>query len=52
MRFHLFSCEVFCREICHVMARSRNEVDLRLLPKGLHNDAGLSMRQRIQDCID
>ena len=52
MRFHLISCEVFYREICHVMARSRHEVDLRFLPKGLHNYAGLSMRQRIQDCID
>ena len=52
MRFHLISCEVLCREICHVMARSRRELDLWVLPKGLHTYAGLSMRQRIQDCLD
>jgi len=52
MRFHLISCEVFYREICHIVARSRHEVDFRFLPKGLHNYAGQSMRQRIQDCID
>ncbi|MBP2670793.1 MAG: hypothetical protein H6Q85_859 [candidate division NC10 bacterium] len=52
MRFHLIGCEVFCREICHVMARSRHELDIRFLSKGLHNCAGLSMRQRIQDCLD
>jgi hypothetical protein len=52
MRFHLVSCEVFYREICHVVARSRHEVDLRFLSKGLHNLAGPLMRQRIQDAID
>ena len=52
MRFQLISCEVFYREVCHVVAHSRHEVDIRFLPKGLHNYAGHSMRQRIQDCID
>jgi hypothetical protein len=52
VRLHLISCEVFYREICHVVARSPHQVTIRFLSKGLHNLAGPAMRQRIQDAID
>ncbi len=37
MRLKLISCEIFYREMCAVVARSPNTVDVEFLPKGLHD---------------
>jgi len=52
MRLKLISCEVLYREMCAVVARSPNEVDVEFLPKGLHDLGGPPMRKRLQDAID
>jgi hypothetical protein len=52
MRLKLVSCEVLHREMCAVIARSPNEVDVEFLPKGLHDLGCLSMRKRLQEAID
>lgn len=52
MRLHLISCEVFVREICSAISRTPNTVDVRFLPKGLHNEGGAAMRRVIQEAID
>jgi hypothetical protein len=52
MRLKLVSCEVLHREMCAVIARSPNEVDVEFMPKGLHDLGCSSMRKRIQDAID
>lgn len=52
MRLKLISCEVFCREMCTVAARSSNEVDLEFLPKGLHEIGCVEMLKRIQAALD
>ncbi|MGC8667825.1 MAG: DUF1638 domain-containing protein [Chthonomonadales bacterium] len=51
-RFKLISCEVFYREMCWVVARSPNVVDLYFLPKGLHDIGAVPMRDRVQAAID
>jgi Protein of unknown function (DUF1638) len=52
MRLHLIGCEVFYREICHLVARSPHQIDVRFLSKGLHNLIAPMMRERVQDAID
>ena len=52
MRLKLVSCEVLHREMCAVIARSPNEVDVEFMPKGLHDLGCSSMRKRIQEAID
>ncbi len=52
MRLKLLSCEVFHREMCAVAARSPNTVDMKFLPKGLHDRGGAVMRHVLQECID
>src|SRR5262249_55435793 len=52
MKLKLISCEVLYREMCAVIARSPNEVDVEFLPKGLHDIGCSSMRKRLQDAID
>lgn len=52
MRLKLISCEVLLREMCAVVARSRQQVDVEFLPKGLHDLGGARMRDRIQERID
>jgi len=52
MRLKLISCEVFYREMCHVIARSPNLVDLEFLPKGLHDIGSSRMRARMQAVVD
>ena len=47
MRLKLISCEVFYREMCAVLARSPNEVDVEFLSKGLHSLNSSSMLERI-----
>lgn len=48
----LIACEVFCREICLLVARSRHRVDPTFLPKGLHDLESARMRERLQAEID
>lgn len=52
MRLKLISCEVFYREVCWVVARSPNTVDVEFLPKGLHDLGAKRMRERIQTVLD
>lgn len=52
MRLKLISCQVFCREMAAVIARSRNQIDLQILSKGLHNIGCIGMRERLQAAID
>ena len=52
MRLKLISCQVFCREMAAVIARSRHQIDLQILSKGLHNIGCAGMRERLQAAID
>ncbi|MBP1657501.1 MAG: hypothetical protein H6Q31_2102 [Bacteroidetes bacterium] len=52
MKFNLVSCEVLYREICHLIARSPHQVDLRFLPKGLHDIGASGMVERLQAAVD
>jgi hypothetical protein len=52
MKLKLISCEVLYREMCAVIARSPNEVDVEFLPKGLHDTGCGSMRKQLQEAID
>lgn len=52
MRLKLISCEVFHREMCTVIARSPNQVDLEFLPKGLHDIGCVGMLARLQVVLD
>ena len=52
MRLKLVSCEIFYREICSLVARSVNQVDVEFLPKGLHDIGSTRMRDRVQQSID
>jgi len=47
MRLFLLSCQVFFREICYAVAQSPHEVDMRFLPKGLHNYGREGMQEGI-----
>ncbi len=52
MRFKLISCEVLYREMCAVVARAPNQVDMQFLPKGLHDIGRAAMLQRLQAAVD
>ncbi len=52
MRVRLIACEVLCREVCAALADGPLIVDPEFLPKGLHDEGGHSMRQRLQEAID
>jgi len=52
VRIQVISCEVMFREICHLAARSRNQVDLEFLPKGLHDLKSADMSERLQQQVD
>jgi hypothetical protein len=51
MRLKLISCEIFCREMCAAVARSRNRVDVEFLPKGLHDIGAAGMRERLKTAL-
>jgi hypothetical protein len=51
MHLKLIHCQVFTREIEHIVARSAHSVDLESIPMGLHS-LGVEMRPHLQDCID
>ena len=52
MRLRLVSCEIFHREMCAVVARSPNQVDVDFLPKGLHDVEAGEMLRRVQTAVD
>ncbi|HOX36726.1 MAG TPA: DUF1638 domain-containing protein [Candidatus Brocadiia bacterium] len=54
MRLKLIACEVFYREVCHCVARSRNIVDIEFTPKGSHDDVDFlrGMLQKLVDAVD
>lgn len=52
MRLKIISCDVMCREICHLAAHSPNQVDVEFLPKGLHYLKSAAMRERLQQQVD
>jgi hypothetical protein len=52
MRLKLVACEILYRELCAVIARSVNQVDVEFLPKGLHDLGSASMRARLQQAVD
>lgn len=51
-RLRIVACEIFYRELCHLAARSPRKVDVEFLPKGLHDQGGSAMRERLQAAID
>lgn len=51
MRLKLISCEIFYREMCAVLARSRNQVDVEFLSEGLHDIGAASMCARLQQAV-
>jgi hypothetical protein len=52
LRLKLIACEVLYREFCHVIARSRNQVDAEFLPKGLHDRGSQAMLAELQGALD
>lgn len=52
MRLKLISCEIFYREVCAVVARSINQVDVAFLPKGLHDIGSAQMLDRLQSALN
>ena len=52
MKLKLIACEVMFRELCALVAESRNIVDVEFLPKGLHDVESEEMAGRLQACID
>lgn len=51
MRLKLIACEILYRELCAVVARSVNQVDLEFLPKGLHDIGQAGMNSRLQETL-
>lgn len=51
MRLKLIACEIVYRELCAVIARSVNQVDVEFLPKGLHDIGQAGMIARLQEVL-
>lgn len=51
MRLKLIACEIFYRELCAVVARSVNQVDIAFLPKGLHDMGAAGMSARLAEAL-
>jgi hypothetical protein len=47
VRLKLIACEILCRELCAVAARSTNCIDVEFLPKGLHDLGAPGMSARL-----
>jgi hypothetical protein len=52
LRLKLIACEILYREICSVVARSVNQVDVEFLPKGLHDVGQAAMFARLKQALD
>jgi len=51
VRLKLIACEIFYREMCAIVARSVNQIDLEFLPKGLHDIGQAGMSSRLQQVL-
>ena len=51
MRLILIACEIMYREVSAVVARSINQVDVKFLPKGLHDIGQKKMQQALAEAI-
>ena len=51
-RYKLIACEIFCRELCRVVADSEHIIDVTFLRKGLHDAGSEVMSAEIQSHID
>jgi len=51
MRLKLIACEILYREICAVVARSTNLVDVQFMPKGLHDQGQEMMQARLAEAV-
>jgi hypothetical protein len=49
MNLKLIACEIIYRELCTVVARSTNRVDVEFLPKGLHDAGQPKMSAKLQE---
>jgi hypothetical protein len=47
----LIACEILYRELCAVVARSENQVDIEFMPKGLHDLGQEGMASRLQEAL-
>ncbi len=52
MKLKLISCEILYREMCCLVARSRNQIDVEFLPKGLHDLGAPKMLGELQRAVD
>ncbi|RPJ57807.1 MAG: DUF1638 domain-containing protein [Acidobacteria bacterium] len=52
MKLKLISCEILYREMCFLVARSRNQIDVEFLPKGLHDLGAAKMLDHLQGVVD
>ncbi|MBZ0256578.1 DUF1638 domain-containing protein [bacterium] len=52
MKLKLIACEIFYREVCAVIARSVNQIDVEFLPKRLHDIGAKKMSETLQDAIN
>ncbi len=52
MRLHIVACEIFFREVCHLVAQSQTLCNLTFLPKGLHDLGADKMLARVQAAVD
>ncbi len=51
MRLKLIACEILYRELCAVVARSINQIDIEFLPKGLHDIGQEKMQARLREVL-
>ena len=51
MRLKLIACEILYRELCAVVARSTNQVDVQFMPKGLHDQGPSAMQGRLAEAL-
>lgn len=52
MRLKVIACEILFRELSAAAARSVNQIDIEFLPKGLHDQGAITMRDRLQAAVD
>ncbi len=52
MKLKVISCEILYREMCFLVARSRNQIDVEFLPKGLHDLGAPEMLHQLQRVVD
>jgi len=51
MRLKLIACEILFRELAAICAKSVNQIDIELMPKGLHDIGGTGMSEQLQQTL-